>query len=184
MYSAAAEGSPKYVPQVCIMDPVRLGGSQSRCRAYICFVRSDVHSRRGPLMVPTTCAPSQAPVPLLMLLDPVAEVAPMPSTYYRLAWTAADRCYDPDHHGPRLAYVSSVHSPFPMAKCFSVDGPSPALTSGQCWVCDPRVCVERHRLFSVPKMLRIQGLPGTTFLRLRLCPMLASSLAAVRRGGA
>jgi hypothetical protein len=118
MYSAAAEGSPKYVPQVCIMDPVRLGGSQSRCRAYICFVRSDVHSRRGPLMVPTTCAPSQAPVPLLMLLDPVAEVAPMPSTYYRLAWTAADRCYDPDHHGPRLAYVSSVHSPVPHGEVF------------------------------------------------------------------
>jgi hypothetical protein len=91
MYSAAAEGSPKYVPQVCMMDPVRLGGPQSRCRAYICFVRSDVHLQRGLLMVPTTGSPSQAPVPLLMLLDPVAEVAHMPSIYSRLAWTAADR---------------------------------------------------------------------------------------------
>jgi hypothetical protein len=38
------------------LDPLRLGGCQSRCRAYIVFVRRDVHARRGSFAPPSSYA--------------------------------------------------------------------------------------------------------------------------------
>ena len=53
-----------YVPHLMCLDPLRLGGCQSRCRAYIVFVRRDVYTRRGPFAPPSSYAICGAPTPL------------------------------------------------------------------------------------------------------------------------
>ena len=84
-----------YIPQLFNLDPLRLGGSQSRCRAYLILTRKDVHAARGPFLPPITYQVKGTPQSIRHLLDPVSLVPPPDATEPK--WTAVHMRRDPSH---------------------------------------------------------------------------------------
>ena len=96
-----------YVPHLMCLDPLRLGGCQSRCRAYIVFVRRDVYTRRGPFAPPSSYAICGAPTPMRMMLDPVSSLPPAVND--GIMWNVVDRAQQPGYTGPILC-ASAIHT--------------------------------------------------------------------------
>ena len=115
-----------YVPHLMCLDPLRLGGCQSRCRAYIVFVRRDVYTRRGPFAPPSSYAICGAPTPMRMMLDPVSSLPPAVDD--GIVWNVVDRVQQPGYTGPILCATATLAGR--KLRCYSIDGPAPCLLSG------------------------------------------------------
>ena len=144
-----------YIPQLFNLDPLRLGGSQSRCRAYLILTRKDVHAARGPFLPPITYQVKGTPQSIRHLLDPVSLVPPPDAVEPK--WTAVHMHRDPSHRGPELLFLSG--SKHRRQRCYSIDSPSACLTTNTSWIFDDRAGVNRCRKCTTGELLRIQGLP-------------------------
>jgi hypothetical protein len=162
-----------------MMDPLRLGGSQSRCRAYIVFVRADVHSARGPF-APASCysvaGPSKSVRHLLDLslpccLNRLAPLSPGVQSTSCAALTSAvlSSCT------PLLATPSAAVTPSTVRALRSR-----ALRA--IYIDDTRAGVCRIRCLSTAECSRVQGLPADCLHIDGVPPDAASARKYIGRG--
>ena len=157
IYAASDEAG--YIPQLFCLDPLRLGGHQSRCRAYMFFTRKDVHAARGPFVPPAAYQVLGTPTSVRHLLDPVSDVPPAEQYPHSApTWTPVDVDRDPSHRGPQLLFLSGSKNR--RMRCYSIDSPAACLTTNTSWIFDPRPGVDRCRRYTTAELLRIQGLPA------------------------
>ena len=152
-----------YVMTMHPLDPLLLGGCQSRARIFFVLVRNDVNRNRGPFTVP---APPTDKVPqrsVLTALDPVAEVEPMTYSGARMNddWSRMASAGGPsssEYNGPRVACRRpTTGGGYTIA--YATDGPCAALTAKGIHIYDSRRGIERIRVLGVRESLRVQGLP-------------------------
>jgi hypothetical protein len=148
-----------------MLDPQRNGGAQSRCRAYIVLVRSDVHKSRGPFAPTSTYRNTAPPATLRSILDPVSKV--LPAAADEAHWQPAGIKHKADYRAPKLSHVARVDGHRTMSS-FDIDGPSPAFSSDPVYLFDKRPGINRNRLASLDELLRIQGLPPSAVAGLSL----------------
>ena len=138
IYSAAADVN--YVPQLLMFDPQRTGGAQSRCRAYIVLVRSDVHKSRGPFAPTSTYRNTAPPATLRSILDPVSKV--LPDATEEAQWQPAGIKHKADYRAPKLSHVVMTDGHRTMSS-YDIDGPSPALSSDPVYLFDKRPGIKK-----------------------------------------
>ena len=144
------------------LDPLALGGCQTRARIFVVLVRKDVSRNRGPFTIPTVPKGVQSRN-LISILDPVADVMPAnvatTPTDANDEWTAFTHKHASDDPDTIRATHARVTPGGKKLFAFSTDYPGPTLTSKPLYVFDGRTTIQRVRQASIRELLRMQVIP-------------------------